>query len=141
MVVIGKAGFADRVLALTDGHGADIIIDHVGGPHLEGNIRCAAIKGRLVSVGRLGGAEGVLDMEALALKRLSVIGVTFRTRDAQEKADVVASLRSEVDVSDESLRPHIDQVLPWTEVENAQDLMAKNSGLGKIVLALGDGRA
>ena len=134
---IGKAGFADRVLALTDGHGADIIIDHVGGPYLADNIRCAAIKGRLVGVGRLGGVEGVLDMEALAFKRLSLIGVTFRTRDAQEKADVVAALRSETDLSDGALRPHIDRVLPWTEARQAQDLMAANSHLGKIVLALG----
>lgn len=137
LVNIGNAGFADRVLALTDGHGADLIIDHVGGPYLADNIRCAAIKGRLVGVGRLGGVEGVLDMEAMAFKRLTLIGVTFRTRDAQEKADVVASLRSEIDLSDEALRPPIDRVMPWTEAQQAQDLMATNSHLGKIVLALG----
>jgi len=135
----GGSGFADRVLDLTDGHGADVIIDHVGGPYLAGNIRCAAITGRLIGVGRLGGAEGVLDLETLAFKRLSLIGVTFRTRDAQEKAAIVTALCSNVDLNDESLRPHIDRVMPWTEARQAQDLMAANFHLGKIVLALGDG--
>ena len=85
VVDVNEAGFADRVLELTDGRGVDVIIDHVGGPYLADNIRCAALLGRLVGVGRLGGAHGVLDLEALAFKRLSIIGVTFRTRDAAEK--------------------------------------------------------
>lgn len=140
VVIIDESGFADRVLDLTDGHGADVIIDHVGGPYLADNIRCASVKGRLIGVGRLGGAEGVLDLEALAFKRLSLIGVTFRTRDAQEKAAIVAALRSGVDLDDEALRPRIDRVMPWTEARQAQDLMAANSPLGKIVLALGEAR-
>ncbi|TFD73518.1 zinc-binding dehydrogenase [Cryobacterium gelidum] len=133
---VGEAGFADQVLELTDGRGVDVIVDHVGGPYLADNIRCAALLGRLVGVGRLGGAHGDLDLEALAFKRLSIIGVTFRTRDAAEKADIVAALLSEVDPAFEALRPSIDRILPWTEVQQAQDLMAANSHLGKIVLSL-----
>ena len=133
---VGEAGFADQVLKLTDGRGVDVIVDHVGGPYLVDNIRCAALLGRLVGVGRLGGARGDLDLEALAFKRLSIIGVTFRTRDAAEKADIVAALLSEVDPAFEALRPSIDRILPWTEVQQAQDLLAANSHLGKIVLSL-----
>ncbi|TFD21074.1 zinc-binding dehydrogenase [Cryobacterium sp. TMS1-13-1] len=136
VVEVGEAGFADRVLELTDGRGVDVIVDHVGGPYLADNIRCAALLGRLVGVGRLGGAHGDLDLEALAFKRLSIIGVTFRTRDAAEKADIVAALLSEVDPASEALRPLIDRILPWTEVQQAQDLMAANSHLGKIVLSV-----
>ena len=46
--------FADAVLAATGGAGVDVIIDHVGGTYLPENLRCMALKGRLVSVGRLG---------------------------------------------------------------------------------------
>ena len=138
VVEVGEAGFADQVLELTDGRGVDVIVDHVGGPYLADNVRCAALLGRLVGVGRLGGADGVLDLEALAFKRLSIIGVTFRTRDAAEKAAIVAALLSEVDPAFEALRPSIDRILPWTEVRQAQDLMAANSHLGKIVLSLED---
>ncbi|WP_104200876.1 zinc-binding dehydrogenase [Cryobacterium sp. Y29] len=136
VIEVGEAGFADRVLELTDGRGVDVIVDHVGGPYLADNIRCAALRGRVVGVGRLGGAHGDLDLEALAFKRISIIGVTFRTRDAAEKAAIVAALLSDVDPAFDALRPSIDRILPWTEVQQAQDLMAANSHLGKIVLSL-----
>ena len=78
--------------------------------------------------------DGILDMEAVALKRLRLLGVTLRTRDAAEKADVVAALRAETDLGNEALRPTIDRVLSWTEAQQAQDLLAANNHLGKIVL-------
>lgn len=130
--------FVSRAHAITGGRGVDVIIDHVGGPHLAGNVTAAAVKGRLISVGRLGGAHGDLDMEALALKRLEIIGVTFRTRSTQEKAAVVAALRADVDMGAyEHLRPPVDRVLPWTEVMTAYDIMESNSHLGKLVLEVG----
>jgi NADPH2:quinone reductase len=82
------------------------------------------------------GAAGALDLETVAVKRLSLVGVTFRTRDAREKADIVAALLSEIDLDVEALRPRIDHVLPWTQARQAQDLMAENSHLGTLVLAL-----
>lgn len=130
-----RQDFVAGARALTDGRGVDVIIDHVGGPHLAGSVAAAAVRGRLIGVGRLGGAQGELDMEALALKRLEIIGVTFRTRSAQEKAAVVAALRSDVDADAyEHLRPHVARVLPWTEVNTAYDIMESNSHLGKLVL-------
>lgn len=127
--------FVARAQALTDGRGVDVIIDHVGGPLLAGNVAAAAVKGRLIGVGRLGGAHGDLDMEALALKRLEIIGVTFRTLSPQEKAAVVAALRSDLDVDAyEHLRPRVDRILPWTEVMTAYDIMESNAHLGKLVL-------
>ena len=57
---------ADAVLKATGGRGADVIVDHVGGDTLPDAIRSLAIEGRLVSVGRLAGAKGELDLESLA---------------------------------------------------------------------------
>jgi NADPH:quinone reductase-like Zn-dependent oxidoreductase len=59
----------DAVQASTQRRGADVIIDHVGGDSLSDSVRSLAIGGRLVSVGRLAGATGQLDLEALAYKR------------------------------------------------------------------------
>jgi NADPH2:quinone reductase len=135
--------FVTRALELTAGNGVDVVLDHVGGSYLPMNIRAAAVCGRIVGIGRLGGTEGLLDMEALAFKRLELIGVTFRTRTCQEKAEIVRALRRDVTPfrtdaesrdAHESLRPVIAHVLPWTEVEQAYDLMANNEALGKIVL-------
>ncbi len=49
------AGWADKILAATNGRGVDVIIDHVGGPMLAENIRTLALRGRLVSGGRNAG--------------------------------------------------------------------------------------
>lgn len=138
--------FAARVSEVTQGSGIDIVLDHVGGSYLSMNIQAAAVKGRIVGVGRLGGAEGLLDMEALAFKRLELVGVTFRTRTTQEKAEIVHALRRDIapfrpdpahrDIH-ESLRPVIARVLPWNEAEQAYQLMSGNEMLGKIVLEVG----
>ncbi len=100
-----------------------------------------AIKGRLVSVGRLGGATGELDLEALAFnKRLELIGVTFRTRTTDEKADLVAAMRRDLTgaLDQGLLKPTIADAMPWTEVGDAQERMAANDHIGKLVLRVGD---
>ena len=79
-----EAGWADAVLRATAGRGVDVIIDHVGGPMLADNIRTLALKARLVSVGRNAGRVGDCDLDEIARKRASIIGVTFRTRTPEE---------------------------------------------------------
>lgn len=131
-----SGGFADQVRAATDHAGVDVIVDHVGGPYLGDSVIAAALKARLVSVGRLGGGLGELDMEALALKRMEIIGVTFRTRSPSEKADIIADVARVLAGTDaaEHLRPTIDRHLDWMDAEAAQSLMQANRHLGKIVL-------
>jgi NADPH:quinone reductase-like Zn-dependent oxidoreductase len=128
--------FATEVLEATGGRGVDVIVDHVGGRYLEENIHVAAVKARLVGVGRLGGAEGQLDMEALALKRIQITGVTFRTRTLEEKIEVVRALRADLnlDRAAAELRPVVDRIEPWTEIERLQAAMAADQHLGKMVL-------
>jgi NADPH2:quinone reductase len=139
LIVTSEQNFVDRVLDATDGAGADIIIDHVGGPYLAANIQVAALKGRLVGVGRLGGAEGTLDMEEMARKRLELIGVTFRTRTPAEKAAVVAALREDIDLvsAADALRPIIDRTFDWTRALEAQTELSHNAHIGKFVLEIG----
>jgi NADPH:quinone reductase len=136
LIDTSERDFAERVLEVTGGTGVDVIVDHVGGPYLGANIRAAAIRGRLVGVGRLGGAEGVLDMEELARKRVELIGVTFRTRSPAEKAAVVAALRADVDLdaAADALRPVVDRTLDWTRALEAQTELGRNAHVGKIVL-------
>jgi len=128
--------FADAVLAATGGAGADVIIDHVGASSLKENLRCMALKGRLVSVGRLGGGTGELDLELLALKRLQLIGVTNRTRTIDEKAAIARSVASDLlpGLADGRLRPVIDRVFALHQALEAQTYMASNAQIGKIVL-------
>ncbi|MFF0160317.1 zinc-binding dehydrogenase [Streptomyces sp. NPDC005263] len=139
LISASEHDFADRVQEVTEGAGADVIVDHVGGPYLPANIRAAAVRGRIVGVGRLGGAEGVLDLEELARKRLEIIGTTFRTRTPDEKAEVVRALRAGIDLNSaaDALRPVVDRTFPWTQALEAQAALERSHHLGKIVLEVG----
>lgn len=95
-----------------------------------------ALKGRLVSVGRLGGTTAELDLELMALKRLKLIGVTFRTRTIDEKIAIAQSVVSDLlpGLADGRLRPVIDRTFPLDQALEAQAYMASNLQIGKIVL-------
>jgi NADPH2:quinone reductase len=128
--------FADSVLAATNETGVDVVIDHVGGVYLKENLRCMAIKGRLVSVGRLGQAVGELDLELLAFKRLHLIGVTFRTRTIEERIAIAQRVRADIlpALADGRLKPVINRIFPLEQVLEAQAYMVSNAQTGKIVL-------
>lgn len=138
VVHTGADGFADPAREATAGAGFDVAVDHVGGAHLPELVRAAAIAGRIVNVGRVAGAESTLDLEALSLKRLHVVGVTFRTRDADEIAAVSDRVRAlDLETAAEALRPVVDRVLPWEQTEQAQELLtAGGQVVGKLVLEI-----
>ena len=75
----------DAVASCTAGRGVDVIIDSVGGTVFEANLKSLAVQGRLVNIGRLGSSSATIDLNALWLKRLKLIGVTFRTRTEEER--------------------------------------------------------
>ena len=131
-----KENFADGVLKATGGKGVDIVIDHVGASQFEDNLRCMALKGRLVSVGRLGGNISAINLDFLALRRLQLIGVTFRTRTMEERAEISKRFIADVlpALADGRLRPAIDREFPVSEALAAQEYLASNAQLGKVVL-------
>ena len=135
----GGDGALESALAHTGGKGFDVIIDNVGAGALDFNIRAAAILGRIVSVGRLGGHRDLLDIDELARKRLSMIGVTFRTRSRAEHAAVVRAYERNVLplLAAGAIRPVIDKVFPLEQAEAAQNYMSENRHFGKIVLSIG----
>jgi NADPH2:quinone reductase len=130
--------FADAALAVTKGAGVNVIIDHVGAPFLKDHLRCMALEGRLVSVGRLAGRVGELDLDFLALRRLRLIGVTFRTRTLEERIGVTRACAADLmpAFADGRLKPVINRVYPLHQALEAQAYMASNAQLGKIVLTV-----
>ncbi len=108
---------AERVLAATGGAGVDVIVDHVGGPSLADSVRCLAVGGRLISVGRLGGERAELDLELLAFKQARIIGVTFRTRTLEQHAEIVRGVIDDLlpALDRGHLRPFVDRTYPLAE--------------------------
>jgi NADPH2:quinone reductase len=137
-----QADWADRVLAATGGRGVDVIIDQVGGAMLPGNIRTLALKGRLVSVGRNAGFSGECNLDEIARKRARIIGVTFRTRTADESLECserfVAHLGDAV--AKGALKPTLDRAFPFEALRDAHAYMLSDAQTGKIVLLVGGGR-
>ncbi len=136
-VVLVKPGeLAERSAGLTADRGVDVIIDNVGAAVLEDSLAAAAIRGRIVQVGRLGGRNGHVDLDELARKRVSLIGVTFRTRTRAERLAVVEAARRDLGTALEAgaLRPVVHRVYPLLEALAAQDDLARNDHVGKLIL-------
>ena len=109
VVAAGEEGrFAEAVQEATGGHGADLVVDHVGD----------------------------LDLGALAQKRARIIGSTFRIRGEDEIAAVVAALRADVGdaLAAGELRARVDRTFALEDAEAAHAHMAADGHLGKIVL-------
>jgi NADPH2:quinone reductase len=128
----------DQVMQATQQHGVDAIIDQVGGPMLADNIRLLAIKGRLVSVGRNAGRVGDCDLDEVARKRASIIGVTFRTRSAEEALQCSERFAAQMldAFSSGGLKPVLDRTFPFDRLADAHAYMLSDAQLGKIVLVL-----
>jgi NADPH2:quinone reductase len=120
----------------TAGRGVDVIVDMIGGGALAANIACAAIPARIVSVGRLGGMTDTIDLNELARKRVSLVGVTFRTRSIEDKQALNERFMADLggQLADGRLRPIVDRTFPLSEALAAQEYMAANGHFGKIVL-------
>lgn len=131
-----RESLAEAALAATGGAGVDVLIDHVGASQFADNLKSLALRGRLVSVGRLGGRTSELDLDYLALRRLSLIGVTFRTRTMDERIAIADRVKADLTpaLADGRLVPIIDRVFPLTEALEAQRYMTTNAQVGKIVL-------
>ncbi|MBX9701228.1 MAG: zinc-binding dehydrogenase, partial [Acetobacteraceae bacterium] len=131
------AAWPDRVLEATGGKGVEVIVDQVSGGVANGNLRCCAILGRIVNVGRLGGARAEFDLDLHALRRIRYIGVTFRTRSVEEVREINRRVRADLRAAVEAgtLRLPIDRVFPLAEAAEALAHMKANRHFGKIVLA------
>ena len=131
-----EAGWADKVLAATNGRGVDVIIDHVGGPMLAENVRTLALKGRLVSVGRNAGFTGECNLDEIARKRAKIIGVTFRTRTPEESLQCSERFAAHLGdaVAKGALKPVLDRTFPFEGLTDAHKYMLSDAQTGKIVL-------
>jgi putative PIG3 family NAD(P)H quinone oxidoreductase len=131
-----EGSFATTVRELTNGAGAAVILDCVGGRYLEPNLECLGVDGKLVIIGLIGGARSDINLAALLMKRQSVIGSTLRSRSNADKAALVRSFRERfADAIDSGqVRPVIDRVLPLEQAAEAHRVVQASEHFGKVVL-------
>jgi NADPH2:quinone reductase len=113
-----------------------VIVDNVGASALADNVAAAAIGGRIVQVGRLGGRHATIDLDELARKRIALVGVTFRTRTAAERAAVVSAAWADVGdaVAAGAVLPVVHAEYPLEDVAAAHEALAADLHLGKLVI-------
>lgn len=130
------ADFVEAVRDSTDGRGADVVLDLVGGPYLARNVDALATNGRLVIIGLQGGTRAELNLGLLLAKRAGVIGTTLRGRPLVEKASIVREVRERLwpMLADGRVRPVVHTVLPITQAAEAHRLMESSEHIGKIGL-------
>lgn len=131
-------GWVEQVLQATGGAGVDLIIDQISGKVANQNLAATRVKGRIVNVGRLGGTHGDFNFDLHAARRISYVGVTFRTRTIEEIREIFTQVRGDIwpAVKSRTLRLPIDKVFAFADIGPAFEHMEANRHLGKIVVTL-----
>ena len=134
------AGLRGRGAGRSDGHGADVILDNMGAKYLGRNVEALATEGRLVIIGMQGGTKGELDVGLLMRKRGAVISTALRSRPADGKAAICASVAEHVWplVADGTIRPVIGATFALDDAAGAHALMESGDGRGKVLLTVSD---
>ncbi|MDE2355201.1 MAG: NADPH:quinone oxidoreductase family protein [Alphaproteobacteria bacterium] len=130
-----RGGFREAVKALTDGRGADVIFDPVGGDVFDESVRCIAFDGRLLVIGFTSGRIPSVSVNLPLIKGFSVMGVRageygrrFPER-GRENLDHIWSL-----AETGAIRPRVHAELPLDQWREAFDLLARREVIGKAVI-------
>jgi putative PIG3 family NAD(P)H quinone oxidoreductase len=128
--------FAEKLKELTNGHGADVILDIIGAGYLAKNLAALAPDGRIANIGLQQGRTAELDLAALMAKRGTITSTTLRARPTEQKASIVAAVKEHVwPLVDEGvIRPVIHDEFPMNQAAQAHRIMTASTHIGKIVL-------
>ena len=125
----------DRIKVLTNGGGADVVYDPVGGQYTEFALRSIAWRGRLLVVGFAAGDIPKIPLNLTLLKGCSIVGVfwgEFTRREPERFAESMRRLGRWY--GEGKLRPHVSQTFPLADATEAQVKADKGHARGKIVL-------
>jgi putative PIG3 family NAD(P)H quinone oxidoreductase len=128
--------FVARTRELTDGRGADVVLDIMGASYLGRNIDAVALDGRIVVIGMQGGTHTDIDLGAMMRRRISLISTALRSRPAAQKAAIVTAVAADVlpALIAGRMQPVVDRVLPLADAGEAHRLIEAGEVVGKVVL-------
>jgi NADPH2:quinone reductase len=123
---------------VTGGNGARVVLDHVGGDRLADAVEAACDGGDVISVGRLGGARGSLDLFTLARRHVTLRSVSYGLTPPAVLGDLFDSLATEVlpAVAEGRIRALIDRAYAFRDAHTALERLASGEAGGKVVLQL-----
>src|SRR5579871_5258908 len=137
LILYAREPFRDAVKRITDGRGADVVFDPVGGEVFENSMRCIAWGARLLVIGFTGGI-GLARTNLLMIKGASVLGV--RAGEAARKNPALGEERLKTLLAWAAgghVRPHISHRLPLKDYANAMRLLIDRKAIGRVALMMG----
>ena len=131
-----RQDFVAETMRLTGNRGVDVVLDMVGGPYIEKNLRILALEGRLVQIAFLQPSRVEVDWLPLMVKRLTYTGSTLRPRPPAEKARLAQQLRTHLWPLLErgEALPRIYRTFTLEHAAEAHALMESSEHIGKIML-------
>jgi NADPH2:quinone reductase len=128
--------FVEAVRETTGGHGADVILDMVGGDYIERNLRAAALEGRIVQIAFLKGSKVELDLMRLMMRRLTLTGSTLRAQPPEAKARMAKAIEQRIWplIAEGKIKAIIDSSFKLEDAAGAHRRIDDPEHIGKIVL-------
>jgi NADPH:quinone reductase len=130
--------FVAATKAATDGKGADVILDMVGGDYIERNYEAAAVEGRVVQIAFQGSPKATVDFRRIMLKRLTHTGSTLRARSVADKGAIAGAVENNGPplIAAGRVRPVMDSTFALRQAADAHARMETSAHIGKIVLTV-----
>lgn len=130
--------FVAATKTATDGKGAEVILDMVGGDYIERNYEAAGVEGRIVQIAFQGSPKATVDFRRIMLKRLHHTGSTLRSRSVADKGAIAKAIEQQVLplIAAGKVKPIMDSTFPLREAAAAHARMESSAHIGKIVLTL-----
>jgi len=128
--------FVEIVRDVTEKHGADVILDMVGGDYIERNLKAAALEGHIVQIAFLKGSKVEIDLMRLMMRRLTLTGSTLRAQTPAAKARRAEAIEERIWplIAEGKFKPVIDSTFALTEAADAHRRIDDPAHIGKIVL-------
>ena len=135
-VGLSNQSFAEAVNRLTGGGGVHVVIDFIGAPYMEQNLQALAMWGRMVFLATMGGTQANVNLGMLMGKRISMRGVTLRTRTLEEKLAVTRRFATSVVplLANGKIKPVIEHVYAFEEIGEVHRTMEENKNFGKLIV-------
>lgn len=119
-----------RVLEFTDGLGASIVFEHVGASTWQRSLDICASGGTIVSAGATSGDEATMDVTAMFVKQVRILGSRLGTMD-----DALAAIRP---LNEGRFKPLVGEILPLEKIADGHRMLERGDVAGKIVVRVSD---
>lgn len=131
----GSSDWVDAVKEFTDGRGADVIYDPVGGDIFDLSLKCIAFGGRLLVIGFASGRIPTMQVNRILLKNIAIVGLHWGAYREHDPAKIPEAMRALFALYEEGkITPLVSSTYPLHQAADALAEIASRRSTGKVVL-------